>query len=133
MSTFGNLRDTEREHSTTHGLPILIFVQLPIKVQLEVDQFSRTQSHHDLPLVRRCTNDGLARRHPPFVNTMVNEDVSDTVWVNLEQGVSADLLHRKSRCGRKEARVLNFLDRLADAEHQCSVDERQDDVGVIGV
>lgn len=83
LSPLRNIPNTQRKDCASHCLPILVFVQLPVQVQLKVHQFCRTQSYDDLPLVGRRRNDSLARRDTPFVYPAVCQDVSNALWVNL--------------------------------------------------
>ena len=53
--------------------------------------------------------------------------------VDLKQRVGTDLLDSKCWGGGKEASVLNFLDCLPNGQNERSVDERQDDIGVVRI
>lgn len=59
--------------------------------------------------------------------------MANTLWVHLQQRVVPDLLHGKCGCGREEACILDLLDSLSDAEHEGTVHEGEDDVGVIWI
>lgn len=83
LAPLRNIPNAQRKDCAPHRLPILIFVQLPVQVQLKVHQFCRTQSYDDLPLVGRRRNDGLASWDTPFVYPAVRQDVSNSLWVNL--------------------------------------------------
>jgi hypothetical protein len=128
LSALGHLRDTQRKHRTSHRLPVLVLVQLPVQIKLKVHQLRGTQRHDDLALVRRRAHDRLALRHAPLVHAAVGEDVSDALRVYLQERVGADLLDGECRRGREEAGVLHFFNRFSDGEHQCTVDEGEDDV-----
>lgn len=97
LTTFRHLSNAQCKHGAAHSLPVLILIQLAIEVKLKVDQLRRTQSHNDLTLVRGRTYNCLAGWYTPLVDATVCEDVTDTMWVDLQQCVGADLLHRK--CG----------------------------------
>lgn len=125
-----HLRNTQRQHRAPHRLPILILIQLSVQIQLKVHQLRRAQRHDDLPRVRRGRDDRLALRYSPLVHAAVREDVSDAVWVYLEERVGADLLHGEGGRGGEETGILDFFDRLADAEDQGTVHERQDDIRI---
>lgn len=60
LTTFRNFCDTEGKNCATHRLPVLVFVQLAVKVEFEVHEFSGAQCDDDLPLVGRGAHDGLA-------------------------------------------------------------------------
>jgi hypothetical protein len=83
LTPLRNVPNAHRKDCASHCLPILVFVQLSVQVQLKVHQFCRTQSYDDLPLVCRRRNDGLARGNTPFVYPAVRQDVSNALWVNL--------------------------------------------------
>jgi len=59
--------------------------------------------------------------------------MTDAMRMNLEQGIRTDLLNCEGRCGREETSILNFFNGFTDGEDKSAVDERKDDVGVIGV
>ena len=131
LSSFGNFPNAQCKHRASHCFPILIFVQLPIQIQLKIHQFCGTQSHDNLARICRRCNDGLARGHAPFVYPAVNQDVSNALWMDLQECVVPNLLHGKSWCGRKKSGVLDFFYVLTDRKDKSAVHEGKDDVGVV--
>ena len=83
LTPFRHVSNAHCKDCASHCFPILVFVQLPVQIQLKVHQFCRIQSHDDLPLIGRRGNDRLARGDTPFVYSAVGQDVSDALWVNL--------------------------------------------------
>ena len=66
-------------------------------VHLEVDEFSAGEGDDDLPLVDCALHDVLLSRSLPLVHTLVCADVSNTVWVYLENTIMKAHQHFRQR------------------------------------
>lgn len=97
LSPLRHISDAHRKHLRSHILPLLILVQLPVHVELKVDDLVRRQGSDHLALVRRSADDGLPWSDLPLVDALVCEDVSDTAGVDLKESVVAELLHSERR------------------------------------
>ena len=121
--SLGDLTDTQCQNGTSHRLPVLVFVQLSLKVQLEINELRRTECNNDLSFVCGGSNDRLPLRNSPLVNPAAGGDVSDTMGVDLKKGIRSDLLHSDSRRGRQESCVLHFFDSFSYGKDEGAVDE----------
>ena len=79
-----HLPNTQRKNRAPHRLPILILIQLPVQIKLEVHELRGAQRDDDLAPVRRRAHDRHARGHAPLVHAAVREHVADAVRVHLQ-------------------------------------------------
>ena len=122
--TVWNLTDTQCQNCTSHRLPILIFVQLSLRIQFEVNQFGGAQSDHNLPFVRSGRDDCFPLGNSPLVDFAVGRDMPDTMRVDLEKSVGANLLYSNSRSRGQESSVLHLFNRFSDGKNEGAVHER---------
>ena len=72
-------------------------------------------------------------RYGPLLLLLVGEDVTNFVRSDLNDGVFTELLDGEGGSVRTETHVVDFFDGFADGENEGSVDEREDDIGVVFV
>jgi hypothetical protein len=131
LPSFRHLSNAHRKDLRTHRPPLLELVQLPIEVKLEVDNLARRQPDHNLTRVRRRANDRIPSADLPLVDTLIGEDVTDTTRVDLEESVVAELLNAESGSRGDEAGVGDLLDGVTNGENESTVDEGEDNIGVV--
>ena len=133
LPSFWHLCDAQGQDGATHSLPILIFIELSIKIELEVHKLCRAERHYDLTFVGRCAHDSFSLRYSPFVDSSIRKNVSYTMRMNLQECVGADLLDCECWSGGQETGILDFLNRLSNTEYESTIHEGQNDVGIKGV
>ena len=102
--------------TTSHRLPILVLVELSIKIQ----------SNHTSSIELSATatfvfaHNSLSLRYPPLSNQSIIENISDA------------LICCTARVGDAERNlVLDFLDDFVDREHERAVEERKHGVRLV--
>eukprot|EP00047_Mylnosiga_fluctuans_P012670 m.27272 g.27272 ORF g.27272 m.27272 type:complete len:961 (-) comp4410_c0_seq1:864-3746(-) len=133
LLALGDSADAKAHDLCVHLHALLILVELPHAVQLEVHNLAARQRDRDLPLVDRRVRDGPLAGGLPLVHTAVAADVADALGVHLDERVVADAADGDRRGRGKEAAVSHLLDGLADAEDKGRVDKRHDNVRVARV
>ena len=93
LATLWHLCDAERHDLGSHILALLELVQLPVHVELKVDDLIRRQGNDDLTAVGCRRHNRLLVLDAPLVHLTIGEDVANATRVNLEKGVVAELLH----------------------------------------
>ena len=80
LSSFRDLSDAQGQHGAAPSFPILILIELAIQIKLKIDQLRRAQCHDYLSLVGSRADDCLALWDFPLVDSMIIQDVPDTLW-----------------------------------------------------
>jgi hypothetical protein len=118
------LRDAQTRCIRRQLLPVLVFAECSVLwVQLKVYELRGTEGDYDLSLVSGRTKDGTTRRAHPLVDSLVWQDMTDTVRVNLEETRFAKLLHGNGGSRRKESSIVDLLDSFPDRKNESAVDE----------
>lgn len=97
LTTFRNLRHTQSENGASHSFAVLVFIQLAIQIQLEVNELCRAKSCHDLSFVRSRRDYCFPLRSAPFVDSGIRQHMPDSTGMNLQKSICPDLLNGKSR------------------------------------
>ena len=111
-----------------HFFALRVLVELSARVHFEVDEFAARQSDHYLPLIDGTLDNKLFGGRFPLVDTLVGAYVANAFRVDLYERILAQLRAAQSGHGAQEARVGDFFDGFADAQHQSGVQKRHDNV-----